>query len=471
LKHVGRLANYFLALFGLGLGHWLRHSFGEPSIEQIVYHLRFNEGLVDSGGFFAVTFAVECLALPLGLAGLALSVERALLPYLTGRGVSWLHRLPALVFVGSVLMLMNQLSAGAYLRSAWGGDYFSKNYVSPSTVPLTAVGPRNLVLIYVEGLEDTYGDAAAFGKDLLHELRLVGGESFKHYAPAPGTAWTMGGFVATQCGIPLKAMGLLDAVLGSAKEQPYLPGATCLGDVLQDFGYRNVFMGGAGLAFAAKGRFLADHGYRERYGKREWLRQGVRPDDMSRWGLYDDDLFERAKLRLKELHESGGRFNLTLLTVDTHHPGGFYSKRCKNAGASTFEGIVECTATQLADFVTFVRAQGWLSDTRLVIIGDHLAMPNPAYEKLLSAPSRGIFNLFISDAPLPRATEEILPFDMYPSILQFIGVNVAGGRLGLGYAGFSGAAVHRSRESLDALLSDVLNPSPTYMQLWRARQD
>ena len=100
-----------------------------------------------------------------------------------------------------------------------------------------------------------------------------------------------------------------------------LPGGPLV-NRLQDLGYRNVFMGGAGLAFAAKGRFFADHGYRERYGKREWLRQGVRPDDMSRWGLYDDDLFERAKVKLKDLHDSGGRFNLTLLTVDTH-PNGF----------------------------------------------------------------------------------------------------------------------------------------------------
>ena len=60
---------------------------------------------------------------------------------------------------------------------------------------------------------------------------------------------------------------------------------------------------------------------------------------------------------------------------------------------------------------------------------------------------------------------------MYPSILQFIGVNVAGGRLGLGYAAFSPSTPQRSRQSLDALQSDVLNPSPAYMQLWAVRPD
>ena len=480
LKHrwAVRAALYFLAFFGIGLARWFQNSFDNPSIEQIAYHLRYSEGLVaDTGGAFVVTFLVECVAVPMVFAALAVMVEGAVLHHWpqaartsrAGTLLGWGARtIPGLALVFSTYTMATQLSAPIYLRSLFGKDYFGEHYVAPSTVQLRRGDLKNLVLIYVEGLETTYGDSELFGKDLLQGLRALGGTTFNQYTPAPGTAWTMGGLVGTQCGIPLKVMSLFDWSKASEGLTTFLPNAVCLGDVLKGFGYRNVFLGGARLRFAGKEQFLASHGYQERYGRSDWFRLGAGIGDMNDWGLYDDELFARAKVKLRELHQRGGRFNLTLLTLDTHHAFGFYSRRCKNEGVTDFEGIVDCTARQVAEFVQSAEQEGLLDNTRVVILGDHLAKPNPAYAKLQRAPQRTIFNAFIPASAAMKATDKILPFDVYPTILEFVGIDVVGGRLGLGYSALAEEEpTQRSSQEANALMSEVNNPSETYTNLWR----
>lgn len=475
---VGSALLYVLAFFAMALARWVGKNFDHPSIEQIVYHLRFNEGLVSAGGgFFAVSFAVECIAAPLLLGLLCAYAERVFVHFLPGRlGTDrlslWVSRatpfVPVILCAIGAQMLWVQISAPAYARSLLGQDYFSRAYVEPSAVQLRPRDPKSLLLIYVESLETAYGHRALFGEDLLAGLRTINGSSFSEYLPAPGAGWTMGGIVATQCGVPLKVMTVFDWKDASEEITHFLPRAVCLGDVLKRFGYRNVFMGGARLGFAGKGEFLAQHGYDERYGRSEWFRQGAGIADMNDWGLYDDVLFERAMAKLEELQRGGQRFNLTLLTLDTHHAYGFYSRRCKREGVTEFAGIVACTARQVGEFVRAAQGRGLLKDTRVVIMGDHLAMPNPVYEKLQQMPKRTIYNAFAPADAVAKTTERVLPFDMYPTILQFLGIEVVGGKLGLGFGAMGAPAdPRRSDQELESLLAEVTSPSPRYEALWR----
>ena len=132
-----------------------------------------------------------------------------------------------------------------------------------------------------------------------------------------------------------------------------------------------------------------------------------------------------------------------------------------------FAGIVACTARQVADFVKTAKESGLLDNTGVVIVGDHLAMPNPLDETLKQAPERNIFNLFVGEGTPAKVVEEVLPFDMFPTVLQFIGVEVQGGRLALGYAAFADSPVRRSAQDAAALHDGVLNPSSIYLDLWR----
>lgn len=311
---------------------WLRAQFGQPTIQQIIFHLRFLDTLVlDADSYFATSFVLHCLLVPFLLAFCCVAVERTVSRLFCAHGTSSAPKaalkhslmwrasayLPEIMLMGALLALSWQVSAFGYLKAKFGPDLFSTRYVAPENVLLRSDRLKNLVLIYVEGLEATYSDARLFGKDLLEELIVLPGISFDNYRSAPGTSWTIGGIVGTQCGIPLQIVTRVGRENGE-NVHAFLPGATCLGDVLHGFGYRNVFMGGAPLDFAGKGKFLSEHHYHETYGYYEFLRSKTQVHGVSGWGLFDDDLFTQARKKLTELHESGQRFNLTVLTLDTH---------------------------------------------------------------------------------------------------------------------------------------------------------
>lgn len=292
------------------------------------------------------------------------------------------------------------------------------------------------MLIYVESLETTYSDKKIFSLDLLHELtRLKSNHiSFSSYKQMSGTGWTIAGIVSTQCGIPLKQLTIFGKNREGGMVSNFLPQATCLGDILADQGYYNVFMNGVSAKFDGEDKFFEDHHYNEIYGKKQWLDQGIPEAEMSGWGLHDDDLFNFAKLKLEKLISEQRLFNLTIQTIDTHGHEGVLSNTCKKPGFVDFEGIVECTANQLADFVNFVDKKGWLNKVSIVIVGDHLAMRNVVYDKISQEKNRSIYNLIVTKQHRRKNTDEIVHFDILPTILDVIGIHYHGQQLGLGYS-------------------------------------
>jgi phosphoglycerol transferase len=458
-----RFFAYWGGFSAVGLAGWIGRTFGEPSIDQILYHLHYSDGAaIQMGEIFIMTFVTEVLVFPLAFAVLAAFVHGRLTGHFAGWGRHVVRMAPPLAIAAGLGMLLLQFSVFSYAAAHFEPDRFAERYVDPRTVRLEAGQRRNLILIYVESLEETYSDRAIFGRDLLEPLHGLGGQRFGDYGPAPGTNWTIAAMVATQCGVPLKVYSEYD-VKRRDGERVFLPGATCLGDLLQARGYRNVFMGGAPLSFAGKGSFLRDHGYTEVYGRDEWEKSGIKPEELNEWGLYDGALLARARVRLEELHASGQPFNLTLLTLNMHNPHGFLSNFCRSRGARDFEGIVACTSGQLAEFVQFVKAKGYLKDTTVVVLGDHLAMPNPVYDKLQKAGTRRIFNLALAEPPLALRQQELLPFDFFPSLVELAGVRVPGRRLGLGYS-----AMGDSQPAARPLSSlQTLNGSAVYRSLWQ----
>ena len=485
-----RFAVYCLAFVALASAYWVGRTFGNPSIHQLLYHLEFIESLLkDSDSVFQQAFVVQCIVFPL-LAATALTSFEIYLKrrwaarmqkdprpsfVTTGKrfGV-WVGRhFPAVAVATSILAIVMQFSLVSVALSNFGPDHFAARYVDPSTIATSKNALKNLVLIYVESLENAYGDPTVFGSDLLSELHALPGISFDAYETAPGAAWTIGGIVATQCGIPLKRSAMLGGFENNDALAAFLANATCLPDILDRHGYRNVFLGGAQLSFAGKGFFLKSHHYHEAYGLSEWLalKDPTLFEEISPWGIYDDALFRAAAQKLDELHRTAQPFNLTILTLDMHHPQGHYSKYCRARGAARFEDLVQCASQMVSTFVRHIEQSGYLQDTNVVILGDHLAQPNPVYEKLLAYPRRTIFNKFISLNPPQKHFDNIIPFDLFPTLLEFAGVNVAGGRLGLGYSAFfnaNSAAPPPSASRIEAS-PVIMNPSSAYERLWSAQ--
>ena len=246
---------------------------------------------------------------------------------------------------------------------------------NPPVAPVRLERPKNLVLIFAEALEATYGRADIFGENLTPALTALAGYGlqFTNMRQVSHTDWTTGGLVAAQCGLPMGA---------GAKEQSLtdrfdarMRGVLCLGDLLAAHGYRTVFMQGATLSFAGVGSFHVSHGFSELHGleslasklgnaayRSHWAR--------SNWGLHDDSLFALAREKLADM-QAASPFALALLTLDTHGPFGFPSASCGPPGdGESLVFAVRCTDRLIADFIQSVRTQ--FPNTLIALFSDHL---------------------------------------------------------------------------------------------------
>ncbi|HJV25421.1 MAG TPA: sulfatase-like hydrolase/transferase [Aromatoleum sp.] len=485
---------------------WLTDEFGSVTVDQVLYHLRFGtEGLLTTDPELVRRALWRALALPLALAlvlwgldewvnHLRAHPEKWPVPWLRAALASlrnglrrvgrWGMRvfthgapraIPLVVLGAGVAYFIDSFSLASYVRAYFGEDYFSGSYVDPRRVAIVKgkEPPKSLILIYVESLENTYADPALFGHDLLHRLTALKAKgraiSFENYHQMQGAHFTIAGIVGTQCGLPLKSVALFGGNAQGEQVDSFLPRARCLGDILAGEGYTNIFLNGSSLAFAGVGKFFHDHHYSKVMGREEWIRAGERPELMSGWGLHDDDLFRRARGELDALMKSRKPFNLTVLTIDTHHPYGHLSQLCERQGYSDFEGIVECTAGQVADFIEYVASRGWLDRVAIVVQGDHLAMGNTSYDKLITNPNRRVFNLLVGgDKHLTKNTEDVTHFDMLPTILDLIGFNVQGDRAGLGYSAIGPVTVARPADRIAKMTQQLGNYSAAYRALWES---
>lgn len=461
---------WWLAFVFLVSTVWLRKNFGSPGFEQILFQFYFGSpGIIEGDKGLVYSFIKTCLAYPLAivifLMVAAMALETCMLhrwPRTAWADVGSRHSLIRLIHlplrlvfnlrVAMAILLIGLLtfltatSFWSWLTRPLHSGFIDNHYVTPSRIENPTL-KKNLVLIYVESLEATYRDSQLFGANLIAPLDAVteGWVEIPTYAQMPGTGWTMAAIVATQCGVPLKPQpgypGLHKDVgdgnsIGRLTTS-FLQGLTCLGDLLSSAGYRNVFMQGASLSFAGGGLFFANHGYQEALGREEL--EGVGATDHSRWGLYDEHLFQYAKVKIDDLVRQGTPYNLTILTMDTHGPEGFIGPQCRRQGVMDFKGLIQCNIGIVARFIEYMVSKRYMENTNIVILGDHLAMKNPLSSQIELAPKRSLFNKFLSSQGLAPSTDVMFAFDVYPSILQMLGFEVPHGRLGLGLSVFGGS--------------------------------
>ncbi len=283
---------------------------------------------------------------------------------------------------------------------------------------------KNLVLIYAEGLERTYFDEAIF-PGLIKELRELEGKStyFTNIKTLEGFKSTMGGVVASHCGISLSSPGGFNNVTGMKE---FLPSATCLGDLLKQEDYYLTYFGGADLTFAGKGKFYSTHKFDEIYGSNELMPRLENSRYHNPWGLYDDSLFEIAYQRFIELSATEEKHALFLLTFDTHHPTGHPSGSCRqikyNDGSNPILNAVACSDYLISKFVNQILASPYGSETVVVVVSDHLAMRNTATELLHQGDRKNLFMIISPGASDAMKIENLgSALDIGATILPFMG--------------------------------------------------
>ena len=292
---------------------------------------------------------------------------------------------PYLLVLAGIGLIPGNLYLADMLFTEQRSDFHK--YYRPPHITKAPNEKRNIVFIYLEGLERTYFDQDIF-PGLIKELRALEGQStyFTNLQQTWGSGWTIAGMVTTQCGIPLVTPSHGNSMRGM---DSFLQGATCLGDLLSSDGYSLSYLGGADLKFAGKGKFLASHGFEDIRGRNTLTTLVKNRRYMGPWGLYDDSLLDIAYQRYLELSQADKPFGLFMLTLDTHPPRGNPSGRCSgveyNDGSNPVLNTVACTDILIGEFVRKINKSGYADDTIIVIASDHLSLKNTAYSFLRDA--------------------------------------------------------------------------------------
>ncbi|XPP27413.1 MAG: sulfatase-like hydrolase/transferase [Leucobacter sp.] len=515
---------WLLVLLGavlIGAAIWVRQTFGTVIVDQILLNLPGAAGAEGTGigqeyvesfiwlAIFIPLVAVLALgAIILIIWGLVLLARRRRI-LISGSGAILdeekrprkprtairrsVQAVAAIaVFAVGVVSFSETVSLWQYIRSITASVSMADYYVTPGGrddyLPVDTQEERdpdlrNLVMIYLESTEDAFADEEVFGANLLEPLTEAtsGWDTVPSLLTYWGGGWTMAGLVGTQCGVPLRGAEFSKTDINSneigAGNADYLAGAVCLGDVLAGIGYRNVFMGGADLEFAAKGNFFASHGYEDIRGYSDWemLRQSreLADEDFGPWGLSDRALMEQAKQEVTRLHESGEPFNLTLLTLDTHEPVHLY-EHCPESLGPGLESVIRCSAGNVADFIEYLQSMGYLDDTVVILVGDHpkmLGEGGALWEEMkdIEDTDRTIFNRIWSPDGVEVARPNSDQLSLYATMLELLGLGREDGRAGVG------VSLLREGSSDDAILAlsafeyeELLRSrsSDLYRQLW-----
>ena len=180
---------------------------------------------------------------------------------------------------------------------------------------------KNLVYIYAESLEKTYFDSTLFPSLTPQLSSLIKQEciEFSNIGQTIGTGFTLGGMVASQCGIPLFTESHGNSMSGIEK---FYPKAVCISDILKNENYYLSFLKGASTKFSGADKFYKTHKFDSILGRDELVQYLNDQNYINGWGLYDDTLLDLAYDEFVRLSTEKNNFALFLLTLDTHHPNG-----------------------------------------------------------------------------------------------------------------------------------------------------
>ena len=358
-------------------------------------------------------------------------------------------------------------------------------YKDPDTVTVTfPEEKRNLVYIMLESMETSYlskNQGGAMEENLIPELYRLADENlcFSNssldvggYHTTAGATWTIGSMVAQSAGIPLKTPTEDVNKYGSSGEA-FLPGVTSLTDILHEAGYVQALMVGSDVAFGGREAYYQQHHMDLIYDLYTARNDGIVPKNyFVWWGMEDLYLFEYAKQKLGELSAQNQPFAFTMLTVDTHHVGGYQCELCQpSISGETYDQSISCSSRQVAAFVQWLQQQPYYEDTTIIIVGDHESMDNGYFQRMVDKDyQRLIYNCFINPAASAKRVKnrQFTALDLFPTTLAAMGCTIEGNRLGLGTDLFSGQITLCEKYGFEELNDELAKASDYYEEnFWK----
>ncbi|MEC8295557.1 MAG: sulfatase-like hydrolase/transferase [Pseudomonadota bacterium] len=398
--------------------------FGELDTAAFVFHLAFGIGGTPLGEFapYIVTVTIYWAAILITLYRLR----------------KWLRRIPfwwslccVSLIAGNPLIrdvLFNQFQA-KYGR----GESLITAFQDPMLIAPTEGENPDLIILYLEGMERTYGIKDSFGEIYAPIERLAeSGVSFSDVAQIDGTGWSLAGMTATQCGMPLMPMGSLP-LNRTADMKQIGAGVTCLTDILKARGYHSTYASTTEIIGSDRGHYGFDNFYRTHQldqivDKANAMTPGAiaaRDAGDTSWALRDGEGYAIALAHVRERLKSDQPYALILSTMDTHGPKAHMSDQCVADGqpkvSDDLTDAVACTSKLTETFITNLRKLTKHRNTRIVVASDHLAHHNNLSPLLDKHPRRNMV-MFLNGPDTPRVIDKpaAMP-DIFPTLLHWLG--------------------------------------------------
>ena len=363
----------------------------------------------------------------------------------------------------------------------WRSRLYENEYADPDTVSVTfPEEKRNLVYILLESMETTYLSEELGGAsdvNLIPELYDLAKDNinFSHndgvggFHATNGASWTIGALVAQTAGIPLKTpAGIDDWQNGYGKDGVFLPGASSITNILDEAGYHTSFLCGSDANFGGRKTYYLTHGTDEIYDIYTARKDGIVPKGyFVWWGMEDLHLFEYAKQELTEISQQSEPFAFTMLTVDTHHIGGYQCEYCRGEYEETYEQSISCSSRQVLEFVNWLKAQPFYENTTVVITGDHLSMDNGYFQRNVDENyQRMVYHCILNSAVESGNTKnrEYCGVDLFPTTLAAMGCTIEGDRLGLGVNLFSDTPTLAEQWGYERFNNELSKASDYYIE-------
>jgi len=357
---------------------------------------------------------------------------------------------------------------------------YETQYKDPNKVEITfPEEKRNLIYIYLESMETSFlstADGGAMAVDLIPELHQLAKDNlnFSHntniggMVEVPGATWTAGAMVAHSAGVPMVAPSdLEDTFNGYGKDGVFLPGLTTLYNILHDEGYYQALMVGSDANFGGRKTYFETHGVDKVYDLYTARVDGIIPGNyFVWWGMQDLHLYEYAKQELTEMAAMDQPFAFTMLTVDTHHVGGYKCSLCGSDYAENYDNVYACASKQILSFIQWIQAQDFYENTTIIITGDHFSMDSGYFKRVAGEGYvRHGYNCFINAAAEPAGSTEnrvFTPLDMFPTTLAAMGCQIDEDQLGLGVNLFSGKPTLAEQMGYEAFCEELKQRSEYY---------
>lgn len=445
---------------------WGAEAYGDLSPDQIIINLLSPtvgneagvyygvfEGPVLKSAFYTAVFALFAFS-PYKITYRRKEKDFTVIPGIVVRIVALL--LSVVMLIGGCAFGIIKFSLKDLFASYFDASPFiEEHFVDPNKAELTfPEEKRNLIHIYLESMENTFLSKELGGymdENLIPDLTELAEEGFvfSHtsnkfggFIHSAGAGWSVAAMVNMGIGLPMKVPTGGNSY---GTDGNFMPGATSLGDILHEQGYEQTVMFGADAAFGGLDYFFTIHGQFNIYDHKAAIEKGkITSDYKVWWGYEDDKLYEYAMEELTRLSNTGKPFHFVMETADTHAPEGYLSQYAEKKFPDQYSNTIYYSQKEAVKFIRWIQQQPFYDNTTVVIIGDHQTMASCVSEKVKDY-QRTCFNLILN----PPEKLQNLPdsyfvnrkwavFDMFPTLLACLDVDIKGNRLGIGTNLFSG---------------------------------